>query len=279
MFENLKTINEKPKAFEFYTADILWTDEHTSKQMLSYHLNGDIDVASRSGQKVSDSVQWIVDFFSLNSNSSICDFGCGPGLYASEIAAKGPKVTGVDFSKRSLDYAIDFSNKNGLNINYVHQNYLDFDCPDKFDLITMIMCDFCALSPTQRVKMLEIFKKHLADGGRIMLDVYSTYAFSKREEVALYEKNLLNGFWSEEEYFGFINTFKYEAEKVILDKYTIIKPTDQYVVYNWLQYFTIESLTDEFKQAGFEVEQIKGDFYGGEYSESSDEFALIAVTR
>jgi len=39
MFEKLKKINTKPKPFEFYTASALWTDEHTSKQMLSLHLN------------------------------------------------------------------------------------------------------------------------------------------------------------------------------------------------------------------------------------------------
>lgn len=279
MYEELKSINNKPRAFEFYTAEALWTDEYTSKQMLSYHLNRDIDVASRSKKKVDDSVQWIVDHFSLNQNSSVCDFGCGPGLYTSGIAAKGPNVTGVDFSKRSLEYAIEFSENNDLNIKYVHQNYLNFDSPEKFDLITMIMCDFCALSPEQRFKMLDIFKRHLADNGHVMIDVYSMHAYSKREEAAIYERNLLNGFWSEEDYFGFLNTFKYDVEKVILDKYTIIKPSGQDLVYNWLQYFTIESLTNEFKQAGFEVQQLKGDFYGSEYSESSDEFAIIAVRR
>ena len=48
MFTELEKINSKPKPFEFYTADELWTDEHTSKQMLEYHLNEAIDVSSRN---------------------------------------------------------------------------------------------------------------------------------------------------------------------------------------------------------------------------------------
>ena len=48
MFEKLEKINERPKPFEFYTARDLWTDEHTSKQMLSLHLNEEIDVSSRN---------------------------------------------------------------------------------------------------------------------------------------------------------------------------------------------------------------------------------------
>jgi hypothetical protein len=38
MFKELEKINERPEAFEFYTASDLWTDEHTSTQMLSFHL-------------------------------------------------------------------------------------------------------------------------------------------------------------------------------------------------------------------------------------------------
>ena len=34
MFKELKEINSRPTPFQFYTADDLWTDEYTSKQML-----------------------------------------------------------------------------------------------------------------------------------------------------------------------------------------------------------------------------------------------------
>ena len=47
MFKELEEINSRPIPFQFYTADELWTNEHTSKQMLDYHLNEAIDVASR----------------------------------------------------------------------------------------------------------------------------------------------------------------------------------------------------------------------------------------
>ena len=45
MFEELEKINERPEPFQFYTANDLWTDEHRSKQMLSFHLNEAIDVS------------------------------------------------------------------------------------------------------------------------------------------------------------------------------------------------------------------------------------------
>ena len=59
MFEEMEKINTRPKPFEFYTAEDLWTDVHTSKMMLAYHLNADIDVSSRNGKFISRSVDWI----------------------------------------------------------------------------------------------------------------------------------------------------------------------------------------------------------------------------
>ena len=54
-----------------------------------------------------------------------------------------------------------------MNNNYVHTNYLDFETSDSFDLITMIMCDFCALSPEQRKIMLIKIQFILEAGGSV----------------------------------------------------------------------------------------------------------------
>ena len=48
MFEALEEINARPAPFQFYTARELWTDPHTTKQMLKYHLDESVDAASRN---------------------------------------------------------------------------------------------------------------------------------------------------------------------------------------------------------------------------------------
>ena len=102
MFEELERINERPEPFQFYTASDLWTDEHRSKQMLSFHLNEAVDVSSRNAEFINRSVKWIVSEFNIGRDSNIADFGCGPGLYATRLAKSGANVTGIDFSKRSI---------------------------------------------------------------------------------------------------------------------------------------------------------------------------------
>jgi len=163
-----------------------------------------------------------------------------------------------------------------LSVTYVNQNYLEFETDDRFDLIIMIMCDFCALSPSQRNVMLSKFYKMLNPGGCVLLDVYSLAAFEHREETAIYELNQLNGFWSPDDYYGYLNTFKYDDEKVVLDKYTIVEEARTRTIYNWLQYFSQDALEAEFKGCGFVVENLYSDVAGTPFDAESKEFAIVA---
>jgi SAM-dependent methyltransferase len=276
MFEELEKINTRPKPFEFYTASDLWTNEHTSKMMLSYHLNEDIDVSSRNAEFINRSINWIAARFDVGTGTKIADFGCGPGLYTIKLARLGASVTGIDFSQRSIQYAHNLAYKERLSIYYVNQDYLDFKTDERFNLILMIMCDFCALSPPQRRKILNIFHEILQPDGYVLLDVYSLTAFEEREETAVYEVNLLDGFWSPDRYYGFLNTFKYEKEMVVLDKYTIVEAARTRVIYNWLQYFSPEVMEKEFAECGFTIEELYSDVAGAPYNSQSGEFAVVA---
>ncbi|HOW54571.1 MAG TPA: class I SAM-dependent methyltransferase [Syntrophorhabdaceae bacterium] len=276
MFEELEKINSRPRPFEFYTASDLWTDEHTSKQMLSFHLNDAIDASSRNSAFIDRSVEWIVSRFNVSAGTKIADFGCGPGLYAARLAKTQADVTGIDFSKRSIQYAKEEAARQGLSIRYINQNYLEFETDERFDLVLMIMCDFCALSPVQRKEMLSRFRIFLKTGGCVLLDVYSLKAFGEREETATYEAGLLNGFWSPNKYYGFRNTFRYEREKVVLDKYTIVEADRTRTVYNWFQYFSIEELEREFAECGFVIEALYSDVAGKPFDLCSKEFAIVA---
>lgn len=276
MFDQLKEITSRPEPFEFYTAEDLWTDPYTSRQMLTFHLNEDLDVSSRNRVFIERSVDWITRYFKVGSETKIVDFGCGPGLYTTRLARKGAEVTGIDFSENSIRYARNVAGEEGLSIDYVHQSYLDFETDKRFDLILMIMCDFCALSPEQREEMLSKFFNLLRSGGAVLLDVYSLAAFKDRKEDNVFESRLLDGFWSPDSYYGFRNTFKYDREKVILDKFTIIESTRIRTIYNWLQYFSAEALQKEFAQNGFSIKAFYSDVAGSPFDAGSREFAVVA---
>ena len=276
MFKQLEEINSRPSPFQFYTADELWTAEYTSKKMLEYHLNESHDLSSRNKDFIERSADWIISHFGVDANTRIADFGCGPGLYTTLFAETNADVTGIDFSERSIRYAREVAGQKGLDISYFQQNYLEFETEEKFDLITMIFCDFCALSPSQRGTLLGKYRKFLKSGGSILLDVHSLNTFNNREVSATYERNQLSNFWAPGDYYGFLNTFKYDKEKVTLDKYTIIEESRTRVVYNWLQYFSRESLRKEFEENGLKAEEFYSDVAGAAISPESPDIAIVA---
>ncbi len=276
MYQQLLEMNKPSKPFQFYTAADLWTDEHTSEQMQKFHLDDRVDISSRHSAFIDRSVDWMVSHFNIKAGKKIADFGCGPGLYATRLAKRHASVTGIDFSKRSIQYAQRMADQEGLSIQYVNQNYLDFTTDECFDLILMIMCDFSALSPTQRKILLSKFYQLLEPHGAVLLDVYSLAAFNEREEQARYEDNLLDGFWSANHYYGFFNLFKYEKEKVVLEKYTIIEAERTRTIYNWLQYFSPEGLKKEFEACGLTIDSYYADVAGTPFSPRNNEFAVIA---
>ncbi|WP_420644018.1 SAM-dependent methyltransferase [Candidatus Leptofilum sp.] len=276
MYKKLVAINERPSPFSIYTADTLWTDPHIAQQMLKTHLDQSTDRASRRLPFIEASLGWLQRRFNIGPGTRIADFGCGPGLYATRLAQLGAEVTGIDFSANSLRYAKETAVSHNLAIDYIHTNYLSFQSDKRFDLILLIFCDFCALSPTQRQQLLSIFREHLADGGAVVLDVHSLVDFARFEESVSYGRHQFGNFWTDEDYFAFTKQFKYEAEQVTLDKYTIFTPTRTLEIFNWLQYFDQASLAAEFAANGLTITDWHANVAGEPFDPQSHTFAAIA---
>lgn len=276
MFETLEKVLSRPKPYEFYTAADLWTDEYVSKQMLKYHLDEEAAPASRPKAFIDKSAAWIISRFNIGAGSKVCDFGCGPGLYTTRFAGTGADVTGIDFSERSINHARKTAQEKNLDINYVNQNYLDYQPAGKFDLITLIYCDLCPLSPDQRKIMLAKFRDCLKDDGAVLLDVHTLSQFNALNEDSIYSYSPAGGFWAAGPYHEFQNTFKYEKEKVVLFKHTIFEKDRTRVIYNWLQHFSLESIKEEFRTNGLEITEYYSDVAGTPYNQDSTDMAVIA---
>jgi hypothetical protein len=86
----------------------------------------------------------------------------------------------------------------------------------------------------------------------------------------------MNNFWSPRRYHGFLRTFKYDKEKVVLDKYTIIEANRTRVFHNWLQYFSREMIANELKTRGFSIDSFFSDVAGSAYDSESETLAVVA---
>lgn len=274
LYQSLLTIDTRPEPFSVGTAAELWTDPHVARQMLAFHLAPEVSAASRRHDFIDRSARWLADL--LPAGGSALDLGCGPGLYTQRLARLGARVTGVDFSASSLAYARAQAEAAALTIDYMQANYLEWDAAERYDLITMIMCDFCVLSPARRSALLERVVDWLRPGGAFVFDAYTLAAYARRTEATTWRHQAADGFWSAGPCFELHATFRYDDAAVTLDKYTLIEPERQRVVHVWHQFFEPDALVAELAEHGLRAEALLGDVAGAPFDADADEFAVIA---
>ena len=217
-------------------------------------------------------VEWIDARLSL-TNKSVCDLGCGPGLYAERFASIGAKVTGVDFSRHSLNFA---ESQGSRTVQYIEADYLLDDLPTGFDLVTLIYADLCSLSPSQRGTLLQRMRRMLNPGGHIALDVAGVGSFTIKEEETIIEHQLMGGFWAPGDYVGVRRTFVYSEDCLTLDRYLIVQPNENWQIFNWTQHYVPLSIEQELQDAGFQVDHMAGDLSGTPLAPESDLIGIVA---
>lgn len=275
MFDKLTCINERPQPFSIYTADALWTEPHLSEQMLRNHLSQETAMASRRTDSIDRAIDWIDECYGIR-NKSICDLGCGPGLYAQKLAERGALVHGIDFSPNSIQYAKNIAKSSGQAIVYEISDYLKCLFPKNQDIVMMIYYDLCALSPQQRDLIYKKVHASLRPGGVFLFDVLSKRAFQNKTEGVEFDFRYMDGFWSAEDYYAFMNSFVYENEYVTLDKYTIIEKNTTWSIFNWMQYFGESEIKNELKVAGFATFETHYSTPLGNGDEDQDSFLVAA---
>lgn len=251
-----------------------WNDKHISKQMLKAHLNPEFDGASRRLDFIEKSVAWIKELVPPSGYPCLLDVGCGPGIYAERFTQMGYLVTGIDFSKRSINYARQSAFSKNLEISYLYQDYLTMNLKEKFDFATMIYCDYGALSAEDRRIILDKIYHHLKPGGKLLLDVFSITKFEGFQEQQTWEICHNGGFWRADEYMALNGFYKY-LDHVTLELIAIISKDEIATYYLWNTYFTKETIRKEAQSIGFQVCGIFSDVAGDVYRAERDTIAIL----
>jgi SAM-dependent methyltransferase len=270
----LVTTGARPAPFSAYTTPEFWDDPHISAQMLAVHLDPYAAPASRPHAFIAHSVDWIVETFQRREH--VLDLGCGPGLYACELARRGSTVIGLDASRRSIDHAQRVSEAEGLPATFRVANYLEDDLGSGYDLALLIYEDYNALSPAQRQLLLRRAHDALNPGGCILFDVTASTRFDQARESVVREPDLMDGFFAPRPYEGIQETWKYPDLRLILDRYTITRGEEVRVYWNWMHCLTPNDVTSELAAAGLELTGLYGDVAGAEFTTDSVTFAVVA---
>ncbi|WHH57747.1 class I SAM-dependent methyltransferase [Petroclostridium sp. X23] len=253
-----------------------WNEEYISKELLTAHLDCNSDGASRKKDFIDNSVAWISQITPSEKFPILLDVGCGPGLYTERFYQHGYEVTGIDISQNSIDYARNSALEKGFNIQYECQDYLKMQLTNKYDLATMIYCDYGALSSYNRQMLMKKIYDCLNQGGVFLLDVFSIEKYAKFKNEQSWEFCQHNGFWDKNPYLLLNTNFKYE-NFTTLERAIVITEENTKTYYIWNKCFTKKSLIDEAKEAGFKVKDIFSDVTGSPYADDSETIAILFV--
>lgn len=270
----LKDAIKTPEIWKQSTSKF-WDDEYISLQMLNSHLDPEIEAASRTRKQIEAETSFIINYTGMDENKVVVDLGCGPGLYAVEFAKTGAMVTGIDYSIRSINYALEKVTSIYKNTDFIHMNYLDLDYKDTFDIATLIFYDFCVLSTNNQNILLSNIHRALRPGGIFIFDVVTeNRKTSESTSVRVFEKG---GFWSPEPYIEILKTSFYEEPKTEGMQYTIIaEDGETRVIRLYHRLFGLEDITSMLNDNRFKVENIYKNLQGQPLNEDSDTFGIIA---
>jgi SAM-dependent methyltransferase len=275
---NLKHVlklQEKPEPFT-PGERLFWNDPHISKGMLEAHLDSKHEHASRRPETIDRTVDWLINALHLPRAAEVIDLGCGPGLYAERFARRGFQVTGVDYSRRSIDYAKQATQQQGLSIHYRCQDYLTLEDENEYDLALLIYGDFCPLSPVQRVQLMKNVYRALKAGGYFILDV-STRELRKRHGMKNSWYAEENGFWKPGLHLVLEQGFDYPEQDIYLDQAVVIEETGKVSVYRmWFQDYNPQSISEELARGGFRIESLWSDLCGTPLTEDTEWIGVIS---
>lgn len=270
----LNYLKDRPKLYEPSSAKF-WDDEHISKGMLEAHLNPEVEAATRRLEFVDRSVEWISSLALKQENTKLLDLGCGPGIYAERFYNKGFHVTGIDFSRRSIDYARESAKAKKLDIFYLYQDYLELDFQEQFDVVTLIYCDFGVLSDTDRGSLLKRIFRGLRPGGTLIFDVFTPNRYKDVKETKDYSYQE-SGFWNRNPHLCFESIYRYDECNTFLNQY-VVCTADSTQCYNiWEHTFTVEELKRDLAEAGFGIVEFYGNVAGDLLTEGSDTICVAA---
>lgn len=122
----------------------------------------------------------------------VLELGCGTGRITMALAEAGKRITGLDLSERMLEHAV--KKRAALHVearervHLVQGDMARFDLGEKFRLVIIPFRPFQhLLEVRQQVDCLDCVRKHLAPGGRLILDVFQTDAERLHDPVHMRE--------------------------------------------------------------------------------------------
>ncbi|WP_052279145.1 class I SAM-dependent methyltransferase [Methanosarcina acetivorans] len=274
-FPSIFSHTSKPPLFEPGEPQF-WDDPHISKSMLKAHLDQTHEGASRKTAEIEKTVSHLTGSGFLKTGDRVLDLGCGPGLYSSRLFMEGMQVTGIDISRRSIDYARTQAEKEQHDIDYVCTDFFNIEYEETFDVVLQVYGEICTFSEEKSDLLLNLIHRSLNDEGIFIFEV-STRVLRMREGLKNRWYVSEGGFWRPGRHLVLEEGFDYPENETWLNQYIVTDEDGTVRTYRlWLHDYSLETISLALEQSGFEVEQVWNSLLGEPYRKGGDWIAIAA---
>jgi len=220
----------------------------------------------------------------------ILELGCGTGRITMALAEAGKRITGLDLSGRMLERAVkkraELRVEARERVHLMQGDMARFDLGEKFRLVIIPFRPFQhLLEVRQQMDCLECVRKHLAPGGRLILDVFQTDAERMHDPVHMREVQLTEYETADGRRVRIserLAAFHRAEQRNDVEMIFSIKHRDgrqERLVFAWpLRYFFRFEVEHLLARCGFKVAALYGDFDRSPIRGDSPEMIFVAET-
>ena len=215
-------------------------------------------------------VNLIVTKLILAPNSSMLDMACGAGRHAIVLAKMGYNVNAVDLSERLISEAKKEALVNGVKINFVLSDILDYN-PDKhFDLVVNLFTSIGYFeSDEENYAVVHKAYSLLKQGGYFVLDYFN-------KDFLL--KNLIPTTVFSENGIRIIQNRAVEGTRIV-KKINIENKGLIEEFYESVRLYSKDEILRFISNSGFTVEKLSGDYFGNNYDGETSQRLIIFAKK
>lgn len=230
-------------------------------------------------EKTKQEVDFIEQKVNLKSADKILDLACGHGRHAIELARRGYKVVGLDYSEPFISKARHDAKKAGVEVKFLQGDMKNLPFKQEFDVVITVFTTFGYFNDEQNQKVLYEINKALKPGGKFLIDVISGEAVLKRfKEEGEKVGNLLKiprtfeagGFTIDE-----TELFDLKEQQIHTHREWVDEGEKQEYDY-YLKVYTVPQYKNMLIKAGLEFKELWGDFNGNPHGKENIRTIILA---
>lgn len=213
-------------------------------------------------------VEFIEKAVSLKPHCNILDLACGYGRHSILLAKKGYSVTGYDLSADYINQARQEAERAGVNVTFDCTDMRSLDVSDRFDAVISFSTSLAFYEDKVNRDIFQRIYKALRPHGVFLFDqanlfwVISLHKHSGTQKLPD----------------GRIHRYKYsfDAGKCILSRRSVLEDEKGCCESGWdIRYYTLPELHSIFKEIGFNVLRVYGNYDSSPYRVESNRLILI----